>query len=131
MKNNEEYMPMILASELSNKSGYTLNAIRLKRRKTCWSDFSKKLGSKTVLISVLAFNKWCASNYPQLKLSANEIQFALESRFCQLFGIKASLLSNFSANANIRYNDLVIKAPDDRRMVNVLLFKKHLYTLVS
>lgn len=131
MRNNEICTAMVPASELSDKSGYTLNAIRLKRRKTCWGDFSKKIGSKTVLISVLAFNRWCASNYPQLKLSANEIQFALENRFCQLFGIKSSLLSNFSATTNIRYNELVIKAPDDRRMINVVLFKKHLGALVN
>ena len=127
---NDQYPMMIPASELSDKSGYTLNAIRLKRRKSAWGEFSRKIGKKTVLISVLAFNKWCARNYPNLKLSTNEIQFALEKRFCQLFGIKSSLLSNFSNSTNIRYSDLVIKAPDDRRMINVVLFKKHLGLLV-
>ena len=122
---------MVPAVELSDKSGYTLNAIRLKRSKTCWSEFSKKIGNRLVLINVLSFNKWCASNYPLLKLSTNEIQFALESRFFQLFGIKVTSLSSFSMNANISYDDLVIKAPDERRMINVTLFKKHLGLLVN
>ena len=128
---NKGFRHMVPAGELSNQSGYSLNAIRIKRRASGWDGFSKKIGNRIVLIDVLAFNQWCANSYPNLKLSSTEIQFILENRFVQLFGIKPTSLAGFCSAADLNYNDLVIKAPDERRMINVILFKANLERLMN
>lgn len=123
----------ISARDLCVTSGYTANAIRMKRRNTCWGDksFSLKKNRKEVLINILEYNIWCGKNSKIKNFSSSQIQFVKFQPFKEFYGISKVELSHFCDFQKIDYNNLVVLAPDGNILVNTLLFKEYLYNLLK
>lgn len=124
----------ISAGELSRETGYTPNAIRLKRKNTIWGnpDISVKKSKKKVEFNILGYNNWCINNNTTiLNASSDVVQFILYRKFKWLYGITLTELSHFCEYINITYDSLLVIAPDGNKMVNLELYRKNIYSLLK
>ncbi|MBX9866491.1 MAG: hypothetical protein K2Y14_06210 [Burkholderiales bacterium] len=118
--------------ELSTLTGYTTNAIRQKRRKQLWISLnvSEKDG-RAVKIKIEKFNLWCTSNAKQIKVSTEKIQFMKFTHFFNLYGVSETQLSRFCDAAKLQYNQLVIIAPDGKKLINTIYYQENLINLLT
>lgn len=124
----------ITAAQLSYETGFTPNAIRLKRRNTTWGnpEISIKRSRKLVEFNVFSYNSWCVNENPTInQISSNDIQFILFKKFNKLYGITTTELSRFCEYINISFESLVIIAPDGNKMINLELYRRNIYTLLK
>lgn len=125
MKTNN--LPNLLSlTKFSYISGYTEEAVYQKRNKAGWK--SEKITEETfngIKINILEYNRWCCLNEKSLdlkSLSAEKIQFIKKAVFLNNKQIKESFLRKMARFTNTDLNRLLIKAPDNHVMVNVILF---------
>lgn len=124
----------ISAGELSRETGYTPNAIRLKRKNTIWGnpDISVKKSKKKVEFNILGYNNWCINNNTTISNARSDvIQFILYRKFKWLYGITPTELSHFCDYVGIEFGSLIILAPDGNKMVNLDLYRKNIYSLLK
>lgn len=124
----------ITAAQLSHETGFTPNAIRLKRRNTNWRNpnISIKKSRKLVEFNVFGYNSWCVSKNPPVEeISSDNVQFILFKKFKILYGITITELSRFCEYTNLQFRSLVIIAPDGNKMVNLELYRKNIYSLLK
>lgn len=124
----------ISAAQLSRETGYTPNAIRLKRKNTNWGlpEISQKRSRKLVEFNIFGYNQWCANQSKLINsISTDIIQFVLFKKFKSLYGVSIIELSHFCDYIGIEFVSLVILAPDGNKMINLDLYRKNIYSLLK
>lgn len=127
------YMNNFISSiELASITGYTTNAIRQKRRRDLWVNLQvSEKKCRDVKINIHKFNLWCSLNYVDIKIREDKIQFIKMSQFTKLYGVGETQLSRFCDAAKLRFSQLVIIAPDGKKLVNLIYYQENLIRLLE
>lgn len=117
----------LILSEFSLQTGYTEDAVYQKRSKSNWK--IKKITLENIRglgINIYAYNQWCCSGISSWDLrsvSKNKIQFTKKSVFLKTKQINESFLKRLAKFANVDIGALLVKAPDQHILVNIILFE--------